>query len=135
MKWKHLGLLWSLVGILCLTGCDGGGGPTGPSNAPVLSNIRVNPSQVNQGTGVTIVFSIDFVDIPGDLNGGPVVITDSQGNRYESVVSDAVGTAGTLITSIQLSQWVPPGEVLLTIYVWDLAGNQSNPGYVTITVI
>jgi len=135
MKWKCLGLLWSLVGLLCMAGCDGGGGPTGPSNAPVLSNVRANPSQVNQGTGVTIVFSIDFVDFPGDLNGGTAVINDSQGTHYESVVSDAVGTAGTLITSIQLSQWVQPGEVLLTIYVWDLAGNQSNPGYVTITVI
>ncbi len=134
MNFKRLFLLSLLVVILSITGCsDGGGGPTGPSNAPILSTVTVNPPQANRGA--IIIFSIDFVDIPGDLNGGTAVITDSQGNNYQGIVSNAEGTAGTLTTSITLSPLVASGDLLFNIFVFDQAGNASNTVFTTIVVI
>ena len=122
-----------VVVVVMVTGCGDDGGPTGPSNAPILSEVIVNPPQANPGA--IIIFSINFVDIPGDLNGGTAVITDSQGNSYQGLVSNAEGTAGMLTTSITLSPLVTPGELLFNIFVLDRAGNASNTVFVTILVI
>ncbi|MBD3305922.1 hypothetical protein GF339_06045 [candidate division KSB3 bacterium] len=132
MRLGVLGIL--LVGlVLGLGGCDGGGGgPTGPTNAPVLSNITARPNPANPGA--TIIFEIGFVDVPGDLNGGTAVVTDSQGNSYQGLVSNAEGTSGTLVTSIALSPLVTPGDLLFNVFVIDLAGNSSNTVFVTITI-
>jgi hypothetical protein len=123
--------------VLFSAGCDGGGGgPTGPANAPILDqqSVRVNPPQANPGS--IVIFSIDFVDVPGDLNGGAVVITDNQGFRYDGIVSNADSTAGTLTTSITLSPLVRPGDLVFTILIWDRAGNQATPiVYATIVVL
>ena len=109
------------------------GNSTNQSNAPILSKIHVRPNPVNPGA--IIVFEITFVDESGDLNGGTAVITDSRGNSYHGVVSDAKGTSGTLITSILLDSLVTPGELLFAVSVLDLAGNLSDPMFVTITVL
>lgn len=134
MMKNNVFLIGLIVVFLSIAGCDGGGGggPTGPANAPVISNPRVRPNPANPGA--TLIFEIDFVDVPGDLNGGRAVITDNQGNNYQGLVSNAEGTSGVLVTSIQLSPLVSPGELLFTVYVVDLAGNSSQPVYVTLIV-
>ena len=123
--------------VLFSVGCDGGGGggPTGPANAPILDpqSVTVNPSQARPGA--IIIFSVDFVDVPGDLNGGSVIVTDSQGFRYDAVVSNAEGTVGTLTTFITLSLLASPGDVVFTIYVFDRAGNQGTTVYAEIIVL
>ena len=133
MKWKSFGLLWILGGILCIAGCDGGGGPTGPSDAPILSNISVNSTQARPGS--TIIFYIDFVDISGDVIGGTAFISDSQNNGYQEVVSDTDGTGRALTTFITLSPLMTPGIVTFNIVVQDLGGNSSNIISVTITIV
>jgi hypothetical protein len=139
MKLKWVMLLSLVAGLLGLTGCPGnGGGPTGPANAPVLSNIRVNPLEASPGAFIT--FFIDFVDVSGDLNGGTAVISlQGQENAYQETVynpvSNAEGTAGTLTTFVELSPLVPRGTLLITIFVQDLAGNPSNSISITITVV
>ena len=136
MSMKRIFFLCFSLFVLFGPGCDGGGGgPTGPANAPILDpqSVRVNPQQANPGS--IIIFSIDFVDVPGDLNGGAVVITDNQGFRYDGIVSNAEGTAGTLTTSITLSPLVRPGDLLFTILVFDRAGNQGTIVYANIVVL
>ena len=103
------------------------------NNAPILSNITARPNPVNPGA--IIVFEITFVDESGDLNGGTAVITDSKGNLYHGIVSDAKGTSGTLITFILLDSLVKPGELLFDVSIVDLAGNLSNPVFAMITVL
>ena len=90
------------------------------------------PDQANPGA--IIIFDIDFVDIPGDLNGGTAFVTDSQGNNLQGVVSNAEGTSGTLVTSIQLSPLVTSGLLTFEVFVQDRAGNSSNTVFVTITI-
>jgi hypothetical protein len=109
------------------------GNPKNQNNAPILSKIHARPNPVNPGA--IIVFEITFVDEPGDLNGGTAVITDSRGNSYHGVVSDAKGRSGTLITFILLDSLVTPGELLFDVSIVDLAGNLSNPVSVMITVL
>ncbi|MDY0092535.1 MAG: hypothetical protein RBT80_07520 [Candidatus Vecturithrix sp.] len=133
MMKKNIFFIGLFVIMLTISGCDsGGGGPTGPTNAPILSNPTVRPNPANPGA--TLIFEIGFVDVPGDLNGGTAVITDNQGNNYTGLVSNAEGTSGVLVTSIWLSTLVRSGELLFTIYVVDLAGNSSQPVYVTLLV-
>jgi hypothetical protein len=109
------------------------GNSTNQSHAPVLSKIHVRPNPVNPGA--IIVFEITFVDEPGDLNGGTAVITDSRGNSYHGLVSDAKGTSGTLVTFILLDSLVTPGELLFDVSIVDLAGNLSNLVFAMITVL
>lgn len=133
MMKKNIFFIGLIVILAAITGCDsGGGGPTGPANAPVISNSRVRPNPAP--SGATLIFEIDFVDVPGDLNGGTAVITDNQGNNYQGLVSNASGTGGTLVTSITLSPLIRPGTLQFTIFVVDLAGNSSNFDYAEITV-
>lgn len=109
------------------------GNSTNQSHAPILSKIHVRPNPVNPGA--IIVFEITFVDESGDLNGGTAMITDSRGNSYHGVVSDAKGTSGTLITFILLDSLVTSGELLFDVSIVDRAGNLSNPVFVMITVL
>jgi hypothetical protein len=133
MNVKSFLLLCLLIVGMSIVGCDGGGGPTGPSDAPTLLGVTVNPLQANPGA--IIIFSIDFTDISGDLNGGTAVITDSQGNSYQGLVSNASGISGTLTTSITLHPLVTPGSLFFDIFVLDLAGNASNIVHPSITVL
>jgi len=137
MKIKRILLVCLLVVVMPVAGCtDTGGGPTVPSNdAPILSNARVDSLEKNPGA--IVIFSIDFVDVDGNLNGGTAVITDNQRFRYDnnSGVNNAVGTAGILTISIELSPLVAPGELVFYIYVQDQAGNPSNQVTATITIL
>ena len=120
--------------LILITGCGGGGGgPTGPVNPPTLSTITANPDPANPSA--IIIFNIDYVDVDANLNGGTSFITDSQGNNYQGLVSNAEGTSGTLTTSITLSPLVTPGPLLFNVFVQDRAGNSSNTVFTTITIL
>ena len=133
---RYNSLMWCLllIVLIVITGCgDSGGGPTGPVNPPTLSTIAANPNPAN--SGAIIVFNIDYVDVDGNLNGGTSFITDSQGNNYQGLVSNAEGTSGRLVTSVTLSPLVTPGQLLFNVFVQDRAGNSSNTVFTTITIL
>lgn len=126
-----VGVLFMML-FVGMTGCDnGGGGTTSPANAPVLSTVVVRPNPASPGS--TIVFEINFVDVPGDLNGETAFISDGT-NTYQGLISNAEGGSGTLVTSMTLSPLLSPGNLVLSIFVQDRAGNTSNKVYVTLSV-
>lgn len=134
MKYTRIIICVFLLLLIPLSGYGAeDGNSTNQNHAPVLSKITARPNPVNPGA--IIVFEVTFVDEPGDLNGSTVMITDSRGNSYHGVVSDAKGTSGTLITFILLDSLVTPGELLFDVSIVDRAGNLSNPVFVTITVL
>ena len=136
MSIKRVLFLCLSLFILSSAGCDGdGGGPTGPAAAPILYQESVRVDRPEAYPGSIIIFSIDYVDASGDLNGGAVVVTDNQGFRYDGTVSNAERTAGTLTTFITLSPLVRPGDLVFTIFVFDRAGNQGTTVYATIVVL
>ena len=130
--------LWWLafvtLSVFILAGCGGDGdSPTGPETPPqLLEGGTVSPNPANPGAD--IILSIPFVDVTGTLNGGIAYITDSQGNSYEGLISNATGTSGTLNTTFQLSVLVQPGEVMLTIFVKNQNGQSSSNAYISLTV-
>lgn len=138
MKTRKYAFIGSLLGlVLLISGCPGGSaGPTGPiSAAPSLSDVRADPATVHRGE--LLIFHIGFVDLSGDLNGGPAVVTDDESYRYENLaVSNAEGTSGTLTIALTVNNLLTPGkEHLFTIVVFDRAGNQSNTVYATVNIL
>jgi major membrane immunogen (membrane-anchored lipoprotein) len=134
--WVVMGFIGMMIVNLLVVGCGDNGGPTGPSDAPELTGVTVNPPEANPGA--ILVFSIAYVDISGDLNGGTAVITLQNGDYQETVqslVSNAEGTTGTLTTSITLSPLVPVGELVCSIFVLDRAGNASNTVFTTVQIL
>lgn len=101
----------------------------------VLSNIQARPNPVNPGA--IIVFAIDLLNLPGRFSEGTIIVNDSQGNSYQGDICNAQEKEVTnaLVASITLSPLVPPGELLLEVFVLDPAGNASNTGFVTVTVL
>lgn len=127
MKRRFLVCAGVLLALFVLTGCPTTDGPTGPANAPILSEpVAVNPSPVNAGQ--TVILSIIFVDIPGDVNGGIAMVYDSQNNiTYPNLpVSAQEVTSGTLTIALPLNPLVRSGSWLHSVFIYDRAGNQSN---------
>ena len=127
MKSRFLVCAGVVFVLLVLAGCSPTDGPTGPANAPILSEpVVVNPSPVNAGQ--TVIFSINFVDFPGDVNGGVAMVFDSQNNiTYSNLPVTAFEvTSGTLTIALPLNPLVGAGDWLHSIFIYDRAGNQSN---------
>lgn len=102
--------------------------------ALVLSGIKALPEQVNPGG--TVVLDIDLASISENLREGKIIVTDSQGNAYQEAISNMKEALSTsLVSSFRLSPLLPSGELLLQVFVLDSAGNSSNTGFVTITVL
>jgi hypothetical protein len=134
MKVKYVLIVCLLSVLMLFAGCATDGGPTGPTNAPTLSEVTVSPA-FGVNPGEILVFFINFTDINGDLNGGNAIINDDQGFRYDSIVSNAEGLSGTLSVSITLSPLLTSGDHLFSIVVFDRAGNQSNLVYATVLIL
>jgi hypothetical protein len=135
MKRRLLVCTGLLLVLFALTGCPTTTGPTGPASAPILSEpVTVNPSPVN--VGQTVIFSINFVDIPGDVNGGTATVFDSQNNiAYNNLpVTAPEATSGTLTIAMPLNPLVRSGSWLHSIIVYDRAGNPSNQVFPTVVV-
>jgi hypothetical protein len=136
---KYAVLVWLLLTMLSVAGCPaGGGGPTGPANvAPTLTDVTTSASAQGVHRGELLIFFIGFVDLSGDLNGGPAVVTDDEDNRYDNLfVSNAESTSGTLTITITVSNLLTPNKQhLFTIVVFDQAGNLSNSVSASVTVL
>ncbi len=134
--WRYAVLNVLLLSLLWAAGCDnGGGGPTGPANAPVLSNITATPNSAHPGA--YIIFEVDFVDVNGDLHEGTAIITDNRDETgdYPPVPINAPGTSGRFSISVELSVLAAPGEITFYVSAQDTAGNESNMLPVTITIV
>ena len=106
---------------------------TVPAAMPVMSRIQAHPAQVNPGAEV--VLDIYFADAPGNLNGGTLVVADSQGNSYRKRLSHSDIAADFLHASISLSPLVSSGNLLLQVMLFDARGNPSNTRFVAVNVL
>ena len=127
---KYAVSVWLLITMLSVAGCPAGnGGPTGPTTAaPTLTDVTTSAPPQGIHRGELLIFYIGFVDLSGDLNGGPAVVTDDEDYRYDNLfVSNAEGTSGTLTLTITVNNLLTPGKQhLFTVVVFDRAGNLSN---------
>ncbi len=122
----------ALVGLLA--GCaPSSHDATVPAAMPVVSRIQARPEYVNPGA--VVVLDIYFADTPGDLNGGTLVVADSQGNSYRKRLSHSEIVAEFLHASIALSPLVSSGNLLLQVMLFDSRGNPSNTEYVAVNVL
>jgi hypothetical protein len=125
---KRYALFLCLVILaLMLTGCPAGTSPTDPTSAaPTLSGVRTSASQIPRGQ--LLIFYVTYVDLTGDLNGGPAVVTDDENNDYGQLyVSNAEGTSGELTITIRVNNLLTPNkDHSFVIVVFDRAGNISN---------
>ena len=106
---------------------------TFPADVPDLAEIHAQPDPVNPGA--MVLLRIQFLDSPGDLNGGMVVVTDSQGNSYHQPITQADVSSGGITSSLTLSPLAASGELLLQVVVFNEDGHSSNAGFVTLKVL
>ena len=107
---------------------------TFPADVPDLAHIHAQPDPVNPGA--VVLLQIQFLDSPGNLNGGTVVVTDSQGNSYHQPITQAdLSSSGGITSSLTLSPLVASGELLLQVVVFNEDGHSSNAGFVTLKVL
>ena len=106
---------------------------TVPTTMPVMSLIQAHPESVNPGAEV--VLDIYFADAPYYLNGGTLVVADSQGNSYRKRLSHSDLVADFLRASIALSPLVSSGNLLLQVMLFDSRGNPSNTRFVAVNVL
>ena len=127
--------VFGLLVLVCLIGCSFQARELiVPTTSAIVKQIQVYPLFVNPGA--TVVLNIELVSPSDNFPGGEVIINDSSGNSYRGNLSHAKKSSRSdLVTSITLSPLVPSGELLLQVFVLDLAGNPSNTGVVKITVL
>jgi len=100
---------------------------------PVLSRIQARPESVNPGA--VVILDIYFADAPENLNGGTLVVADSQGNSYRKQLSHTEVVADFLHASISLSPLVSSGNLLLQVMLFDAFGNPSNIRFVALNIL
>ncbi|PIE35054.1 hypothetical protein CSA56_05665 [candidate division KSB3 bacterium] len=140
---KRATLLSWIGGFLLLSiafsGCGGGGGGvTAPANPPQLieGTTVVIPPEVYPGA--TVVLEIGYIDLSSTMNEGIAYIShtlDGQTKTYQGLISNAPGSEGTLVTSFDLSPFVPPGELWLSVFVQNSNGSSSQSILVLLTVL
>ncbi len=116
-----------LVGglLLLLTGCGGGSsGSSGPSEAPTISNLRV------QHTSQVVSLIVDVVDAQGDVFGGECRLRDQSGEQITGPINTlAPGTnpnitTGVVTCNVQVLRSGVP--INATLFVADRARHESN---------
>ncbi len=123
----------TFLALFSLSGCGGGGGgPTGPATPPQLTGYTVGNQQPVH-PGATIILHIDYIDPSSTMNEGVAYITYSEGT-YQSTVSNAPGSSGTMLVSFELSPLVAPGQLLVEVWVQNRAGSSSNTIQILLTV-
>lgn len=131
---KYFRLICGLLLICLLAGCvPSQHDATVPTTMPVMSLIQARPENVNPGAEV--VLDIYFADAPCNLNGGTLVVADSQGNSYRKRLSHSDLVADFLHASIALSPLVSSGNLLLQVMLFDSRGNPSNTRFVAVNVL
>jgi hypothetical protein len=125
-------VLFSLLGLMPLTGCGGGGGGDSSSgSAPSISNLQYTPTGafLNDGDGtITINGSIDFTDSDANISSYALTIYDSN-NKVVASLSGAIPgtgiTSGTLLLSLSVGTTVVD-NYRFEVYVKDTQNNSSN---------
>ena len=132
MKYVRSSYVLILVGLLA--GCaPSSHDVTIPAAIPVLSRIQVRPEYVNPGA--VVILEIYFADAPENLNGGTLVVADSQGNSYRKPLTHAEVVADFLHASISLSPLISSGNLLLQVMLFDARGNPSNTRFVALNIL
>jgi len=124
-------LIFSLLGLITLTGCGGGGGGTSSGSAPTIQNLQYSPTGafLNDGSGtITINGSIDFTDPDGNVSSYYLTVYDSSMNIV-STLSGAIPATGITNGTLLLSLLVGTSVVenySFAVYIKDAQNYSSN---------
>jgi len=131
-KLPPLGLALLLLG---LGGCGGGG--SGPSHAPVITNLQIRPltpEKANTEVRYSIVVSIS--DSGNDLVGGHVELR-ADGQQSDEVpieASDVTGPGTAVVPGVLTTNPLPPGRYDASVVATDAGGHESAPVAFFITI-
>lgn len=122
---------------LLTTACNGDGGSSVDTNAPVISNLRQNALPPNR-QGTPQVFSVDYQDRGGDITQGICEVTvrgDTNPSQLSFVPGSTAETGSVVCVDIQLFRATPaPVTVPVTVVLIDGSGHRSNALTVTAVV-
>jgi hypothetical protein len=108
-----------------------------PSTPPTLHSIFITPDSAPSGSIVNLLFTFQFSDPNGDLDGGSLNFIAPEGDTntipipssYQGYTSGiAYGYLNNMVNEL------PPGTYNIPVYLKDRAGNQSNTLFVVWTV-
>jgi hypothetical protein len=125
-----LGLL-----LLALAGCGGDG--SGPSHAPVITDLQIRPltpEKANTQVRYSIVISI--ADTGNDLVGGHVELRvgDQQSEEIPILASDVTGPGTVVVPGELTTNPLPPGRYDIGVVATDASGRESAPVSFFITI-
>lgn len=108
-----------------------------PSTPPTLYSVFTTPDSAPYGSIVNLIFTFQFSDPNGDLDGGSLNFIDPGGETnsipipviYQGLTS---GTGYGYLNDLEID--LPPGTYNIPVYLKDKAGNRSNTLFVVWTV-
>lgn len=126
--------LFPLVALVIATGCKGGGGhggSSGPSPAPVISNLQLtalDPEVVNRDIRYVVAFQ--FTDLQGDVINGDCEVLLNNVSLGRATIQPVSGTdvnlaSGAVACGFVVRAFIPQ-QVNGRARIFDRAGNQSN---------
>ena len=119
---------------LSLAACGGGGSDSGQSagSPPTISAFFLSAPgfYINSGSGEeTVVGSLDFADVDGDIRSLTLAVLDASGSTIDSATIPIQGIAGSKSGTIEgefLVDTTTAGAFTVRVYLTDARDNRSN---------
>ncbi|MFO0671911.1 MAG: hypothetical protein U0235_20185 [Polyangiaceae bacterium] len=139
---RALALALGFTLVASLTACSSDSGSSAPAakgNAPSISSLSFEKTELAVGKVETLKGSVDFSDPDGDFDGveGQAVLTTNNGqSQTTGIPKTSVTTTdktGKVVILLQLGA-AAPGKADVEFWGVDKNGNKSSPEKVTFTV-
>jgi len=138
---KVVSIILFLFGAAMMVACGGGGGggstSTTDTSVPQLSSPAISPTEWNSSTNYSGFLTVNVTDAGGNILNGTYRYSYGQYLSNPITIQGWIpnATSGTLNATVNIElQYRQTNTTLVTIWVFDTAGNQSNSVTVTLSV-